>query len=366
MAVMQTPFYLIDKPALRRNMEKVAHLREQSGAKALLALKCFATWSVFDLMRDYMDGTTSSSLFELRLGHEEFGKETHAYSVAWADHEIDEAVSYADKIIFNSLSQLDRFDNKAAGIARGLRLNPRFSTSGFDLADPARPFSRLGEWDLSRLESALDRISGVMIHYNCENRDFDLFDSQLTRIETEFGPILKRLDWVSLGGGIHFTGEGYPLDRLADRLKAFQDRWGVQAYLEPGEASITKTASLEVSVLDIIDNGKKVAIVDSSIEAHMLDLLIYRETAKLPQDGDHEYQVAGKTCLAGDIFGDARFPQPLQVGDRISIADAAGYTMVKKNWFNGVAMPAIAIREGDGTVRSVRSFPYEDYKSSLS
>ncbi|WP_347137670.1 carboxynorspermidine decarboxylase [Paracoccus sp. SSK6] len=366
MAGMQTPFYLIDKSALRRNMEQVARLREASGAKALLALKCFATWSVFDFMRDYMDGTTSSSLFELRLGHEEFGKETHAYSVAWADHEIDEAVSYADKIIFNSLSQLDRYADRTKGVTAGLRLNPRFSTSGFDLADPARPFSRLGEWDLSRLEQAMDRISGVMIHYNCENRDFDLFDQQLTRIETEFGEILKRLDWVSLGGGIHFTGEGYPLDRLADRLKAFQDRWGVQAYLEPGEASITRTATLEVSVLDIIDNGKKVAIVDSSIEAHMLDLLIYRETAKLPQDGPHEYQVAGKTCLAGDIFGDARFPQPLNIGDRISIADAAGYTMVKKNWFNGVAMPAIAIREDDGSIRTVRSFPYEDYKSSLS
>ena len=366
MAVMQTPFYLIDKSALRRNMEQVARLREASGAKALLALKCFATWSVFDLMRDYMDGTTSSSLFELRLGHETFGKETHAYSVAWADHEIDEAVSYSDKIIFNSLSQLDRFADRAKGVTTGLRLNPRFSTSGFDLADPARPFSRLGEWDLSRLEQAMDRISGVMIHYNCENRDFDLFDSQLTRIETEFGEILKRLDWVSLGGGIHFTGEGYPVERLADRLKAFQDRFGVQAYLEPGEASITGTTTLEVSVLDIIDNGKKVAIVDSSIEAHMLDLLIYRETAKLPQSGTHEYQVAGKTCLAGDIFGDGRFDKPLAVGDRISIADAAGYTMVKKNWFNGVAMPAIAIREEDGSVRSVRSFPYEDYKSSLS
>ncbi|MGN7868271.1 carboxynorspermidine decarboxylase [Paracoccus sp. 22332] len=364
--MMQTPFYLIDTSALRRNMEKVAHLREASGAKALLALKCFATWSVFDLMRDYMDGTTSSSLFELRLGHEEFGKETHAYSVAWADHEIDEAISYADKIIFNSLGQLDRFGGKAAGITRGLRLNPRFSTSGFDLADPARPFSRLGEWDLPRLEAALDHISGVMIHYNCENRDFDLFDQQLTRIETEFGAILKRLDWVSLGGGIHFTGEGYPIDRLADRLKSFQDRFGVQAYLEPGEASITGTTTLEVSVLDIIDNGKQVAIVDSSIEAHMLDLLIYRETAKLPQSGDHAYQIAGKTCLAGDIFGEARFDRPLAVGDRISIADAAGYTMVKKNWFNGVAMPSIAIREEDGAIRTVRSFPYEDYKSSLS
>ncbi len=366
MTELKTPYYLIDKASLHANMEKIAWLRRESGAKALLALKCFATWSVFDFMRESMDGTTSSSLYELRLGREEFGGETHAYSVAWADHEIDEAISYADKIIFNSLGQLDRFAAKAAHIQIGLRLNPRFSTSGFDLADPARPFSRLGEWDVARLESALDRISGVMIHYNCENGDFDLFDRQLSRIEAEFGTILSRLDWVSLGGGIHFTGEGYPLDRLAARLRAFSDKFGVQVYLEPGEASITNTATLEVSVLDLIHNGKDVAIVDSSIEAHMLDLLIYRETARLPQDGAHDYQIAGKTCLAGDIFGEASFAAPLKVGDRISIRDAAGYTMVKKNWFNGVNMPAIAIRELDGSIRPVRQFGYEDYKSSLS
>ena len=368
MADLQTPFYLIDKARLQRNMEQIARLREASGARALLALKCFATWGVFDAMRPFMDGTTSSSLFELRLGAEEFGGETHAYSVAWADHEINEALGHADKIIFNSLGQLDRFGERAAarGITTGLRLNPRFSTSGFDLADPARPFSRLGEWDMPRLEAALERISGVMIHYNCENRDFDLFDQQLARIEAEFGGVLDRLDWVSLGGGIHFTGEGYPLERLAARLRAFADRHGVQVYLEPGEASITGAATLEVSVLDIIDNGKQVAIVDSSTEAHMLDLLIYRETAKLPQSGDHAYQIAGKTCLAGDIFGEARFAAPLAVGDRISIADAAGYTMVKKNWFNGVAMPSIAIRETDGTIRLQRRFSYDDYKGSLS
>ncbi|OWY02684.1 carboxynorspermidine decarboxylase [Thioclava sp. F1Mire-8] len=361
-----TPFYLIDEARLRENMRKIERLRERSGAKALLALKCFATWSAFDIMKPYMDGTTSSSLFELHLGREKFGKETHAYSVAWADHEIDEAIGYADKIIFNSLSQLDRFGEKAAHIERGLRLNPRFSTSGFDLADPARPFSRLGEWDAERLEAAMDRISGVMIHYNCENADFALFDHQLSRIEAEFGDILKRLKWVSLGGGIHFTGEDYPLDDLADRLKKFSEDFDVQVYLEPGEASITQSASLEVTVLDILDNGKKIAIVDSSIEAHMLDLLIYRETAKLPQQGEYEYQIAGKTCLAGDIFGEARFDKPLEIGDRISIADAAGYTMVKKNWFNGVAMPAIAIRRENGNIDRIRDFAYEDYRASLS
>ena len=362
----QTPFYLIDKAALLKNMDVMDRLRAASGAKTLLALKCFATWSVFETMRGHMDGTTSSSLFELRLGREEFGGETHAYSVAWADHEIDEAVGYADKIIFNSIGQLERFADRAAGIQRGLRLNPRFSTSGFDLADPARPYSRLGEWDAAKIGQVIDRISGFMIHYNCENADFALFDQQLGRIEDEFGALLEKVDWVSLGGGIHFTGDGYPVDDLAARLKRFGARFGVQVYLEPGEASITRSTTLEVTVLDILENEKKLAIVDSSIEAHMLDLLIYRESAKLPQQGDHAYQICGKSCLAGDIFGEARFAEPLKVGDRISVQDAAGYTMVKKNWFNGVKMPAIAIRELDGSIREVRDFGYADYKSSLS
>ncbi|MCO5147904.1 MAG: carboxynorspermidine decarboxylase [Aquamicrobium sp.] len=365
--MIQTPYYLIDKQKLLRNMEIIARVREQSGAKALLALKCFATWSVFDLMRQYMDGTTSSSLYEVRLGREKFGGETHAYSVAWADHEIDEAVSHADKIIFNTVGQLERFADRAEGIARGIRLNPGISSSSFDLADPARPFSRLGEWNAARVEPVLDRISGFMIHNNCENDDFELFSRMLDVIEERFGPLLSEVDWISLGGGIHFTGEDYPLDAFCDRLKRFSDRFGVQVYLEPGEAAITRSTTLEVTVLDTLYNGKHLAIVDSSIEAHMLDLLIYRESAKVaPNAGEHEIMVCGKSCLAGDVFGTFRFPDALKPGDRVSIEDAAGYTMVKKNWFNGVRMPSIAIREPDGSVRTVREFTYADFEASLS
>lgn len=367
MTNIATPYYLIDKQKLLRNMEKIAYVRQASGAKALLALKCFATWSVFDLMRDYMDGTTSSSLNEVRLGREKFGGETHAYSVAYADHEIDEVVSHADKIIFNSIGQLERFADRATGIACGLRLNPQVSSSSFDLADPARPFSRLGEWDVAKVETVMDRVTGFMIHNNCENADFDLFDRMLGQIEERFGTLLSRVDWVSLGGGIHFTGDDYPIDAFCARLKAFAERYGVQVYLEPGEASITKSTTLEVTVLDTLFNGKNLAIVDSSIEAHMLDLLIYRETAKIePNDGEHSYMVCGKSCLAGDIFGEFRFPAELKVGDRISVQDAAGYTMVKKNWFNGVKMPSIAVRELDGTVKVVREFGFDDYAASLS
>ncbi len=363
--MIQTPYYLIDRAKLARNMAVMDALRAGSGAKVLLALKCFATWPVFDQMRAHMDGTTSSSLYELRLGRERFGGETHGYSVAWADHEIAEAAGYADKIIFNSVGQLDRFDNATAHVARGLRLNPRFSTSGFDLADPARPFSRLGEWDVAKLMAVGNRISGVMIHYNCENSDFDLFDTQLGRIEAEFAPLLQRLSWVSLGGGIHFTGAGYPVDRLAARLRAFADRFGVQVYLEPGEAAITGAASLEVTVLDVLSNGKDLAVVDASVEAHMLDLLIYRQSARIETEGDHPWMICGKSCLAGDIFGEFRFPAPLNVGDRISIADAAGYTMVKKNWFNGVRMPGVVIREPDGALTVAREFGYADFEAAL-
>jgi len=334
---MDTPYYLIDKKKLLQNMETIAYLRAKSGTQVLLALKCFATWGVFDMMRDYMDGTTSSSLYELRLGYEKFGKETHAYSVAWADHEIEKAVSCADKIIFNSISQLTRFYPSAAHRHCGLRLNPQISSSDFDLADPARPFSRLGEWDYNRIEAVMDKISGFMIHNNCENADFDRFDQILTKVEEKFGALFSHLDWISLGGGIHFTGAGYPVDILAERLRQFSQKYGITVYLEPGEAAITGSTTLEVTVLDTLYNGKHLAIVDSSIEAHMLDLLIYRQQAKIAtKGGKHEVMICGKSCLAGDVFGTFAF------------------------------MPAIAVRELDGTMRPLRHFDYDDYVTSLS
>ncbi|MGJ8647255.1 MAG: carboxynorspermidine decarboxylase [Marinomonas colpomeniae] len=365
--MIKTPYYLIDQAALLKNLKKIAYVREQSGAKSLLALKCFATWSVFDLMQEYMDGTTSSSLYEVKLGKTKFQGETHAYSVAYSDDEIAEVLEHSDKIIFNSIGQLTRFKNTSEGKARGLRVNPQVSTSEFLIADPARPFSRLGEWDPEKIATIIHDISGFMFHNNCENGDFDRFDEMLTLIEERFGHLIQQVKWISLGGGIHFTGDDYPIDQFCQRLKAFAEKYDIQVYLEPGEASITNSTTLEVTVLDTLFNGKNLAVVDSSIEAHMLDLLIYRENAKmLPSNGDHEYMVCGKSCLAGDIFGEFKFDKALKVGDRLSFQDAAGYTMVKKNWFNGVKMPSIAVRQLNGDIELVREFDYNDFEQNLS
>ncbi|MBM2324194.1 MULTISPECIES: carboxynorspermidine decarboxylase [Marivita] len=363
---MQTPYYLIDKSRLLQNMEKIAKLRELSGVKSLLALKCFATWSVFDVMSEYMDGTTSSSLFEVKLGREKFAGETHAYSVAWAPHEMDEMLASSDKVIFNTVQQLLRFEAVSRSHVRGLRINPGISTSDFDLADPARPFSRLGEHSIEAIAPVVDLVSGFMFHNNCENASFERFDEMLGQIEEQFGSLIRKMQWISLGGGIHFTGKDYPLDRLAERLKRFAGENEVQVYLEPGEAAITNSTTLEVTVLDTLYNGKNLAIVDSSIEAHMLDLLIYRESAKMQESGDCKWMICGKSCLAGDIFGEFQFPEDLKPGDRLSMQDAAGYTMVKKNWFNGVQMPSIAVRELDGAERLVRGFTYNDFAAALS
>ena len=363
-----TPYYLIDEVRLLRNLEKIQRVRELSGAKAVLALKCFSTWAVFDLMKRYLDGTTSSSLHEARLGAEKFGKEVHAYSVAWSADDIGAVRPLATKIIFNSLSQMERFLPQVKGLPVGIRVNPGISHSHFDLANPARPHSRLGE---SRLEALLpwaSSLSGAMFHCNCENDDLASFSRIVDHIADKFAPLLEKLEWVSLGGGIYFTKEGYPLEAFAAKLKEFSRRFDVQVYLEPGETAITRSGFLVTQVLDIVNNGMDVAIVDAAVETHMLDLLIYHTDAKMEPapTGPHTYMVAGRTCLAGDVFGTYSFPQKLKVGDLVPFSDAAGYTMVKKNWFNGVAMPSIVVWRLDGRVDVVKQFGYDDYKNSLS
>ena len=207
-----------------------------------------------------------------------------------------------------------------------------------------------------------------MFHFNCENDDVAAFSSHLNVIASKYGALLKRLEWVSLGGGLYFTKEGYPIDKFCRALKQFSERFGVQVYLEPGESSITQCAHLVTSVVDIVHNEMDIAIVDACTEAHMLDLLIYRIPAKMERadKGRYRYMVCGRSCLAGDVFGTFYFDKRLKPGSIIRFADAAGYSMVKKNWFNGLQMPAIVVKRLNGMIDIVRTFNYTDFKNNLS
>ena len=365
---LQTPYYLLDENKLLTNMLVIDKINKLSGAKCVLALKCFSTWSVFELMRKYMAGTTSSSLYEAKLGHEKFGGETHAYCVGYSKSDLLELRDFADKIIFNSVSQLENYYELVADKKIGLRVNPGISNSSFDLADPTRKFSRLGVINKLEIAKHLEKLDGLMFHYNCENEDFASFSKQLDYLGDTYGEFLSKLSWISLGGGIYFTKPDYPVEDFSSKLKDFSEKYNIQIYLEPGESSITGTAELVTSVVDIIHNEMDVAIVDSCIEGHMLDLLIYRLDAKIltSTNADNRYMIAGRSCLAGDVFGTYNFPHKLKIGDEIRLQDAAGYTMVKKNWFNGLQMPAIVVKRISGDLDLIRQFTYEDFKNNLS
>ena len=366
---LNTPYFMINEQALINNLEKAALLKTLSGAKIVLALKCFSTWGTFNTIKPYLDGTTSSGPYEVRLGHETFGGETHAYSVGYSNADIEAVKPLSDKIIFNSLSQLAaHYDNCKDSASIGLRINPEMSVAGQDLANPARAYSRLGVKQALLDLSVLDKVQGFMFHMNCENKDADAFINVLNHISLTFGDYLNKLDWLSLGGGIFFTYPGYPIEKLAFALKSFAEKHNVQVYLEPGEAIITRTADLVVSVIDIVENDKKTAIVDSATEAHRLDTLIYKEPASIKEANEHgefSYVIGSCSCLAGDQFCETQFEQPLNIGQKLHILDSAGYTMVKLNWFNGLKMPSIYFERVDGEIECLNEFSYQDFKATL-
>jgi carboxynorspermidine decarboxylase len=379
---INTPYYLIDESRMLKAMERIAYVREISGAKSVLALKCFSSWCVFDFMKDYMVGTTSSSLYEARLGYEKFGGETHGYSVAYSEDEMPEIVKYCDKVIFNSLSQLEQYKVQVQeqGRSIGLRINPEVGHSEYGLSNTVSKYSRLGVRHELLPDNITDVIDGVMFHMNCENDDFMSLSQQLDDIERRFAAILPKLNWLSLGGGVAFTSDGYALDALCERLKSLAKTYDVQVYLEPGEASVTQSTSLVVTVLDEVDNQLPTLIVDAGVETHLLDVLVYQFVPALEgaqkiaeqdieaalQQGQFVYRVSGRTCLAGDVFGTYVFKQKISIGDELRFTDVAGYSMVKKNFFNGIKMPAICHKDIKGKTQVVREFTYEDFRDFLS
>lgn len=377
---ISTPYYLIDQKRMLPAMQIIRYIRQNSGAKSVLALKCFSSWCVFDFMNQYMDGTTSSSLYEARLGFEKFGGENHGYSVAYDDDEIKEVTQYCNKIIFNSLSQLSRFKNSTKDISLGLRLNPGVGHSSYSLSDTVSRYSRLGVRADQLSLDVVNDIDGVMFHVNCENYDVFNFIEQIELIEEKFYYLLGELKWVSFGGGLAFTSEGFPVDDLCLRLKQFSDKHAVQIYLEPGEAAVKNSTSLIVKVLDIVENELPTLIVDAGVETHALDALVYQFSPSLEgaevidetdvnrvlSQGRLVYRVCGRTCLAGDFFGLYSFNKKIKVGDILNFTDMAGYTMVKKNFFNGIKMPSICYKDLDGNVHQAQESSYEDFRDFLS
>ena len=370
---IDTPCYVCDEARLIRNLELLDSLQKRSGCVVLLALKAFAMFSTFPLMRRYIAGTAASSLNEARLGAEEFGGQVHLCVPAYKDSEFDQLLALADHVVFNSFPQWRRFKPRvlARGDATrcGMRVNPEHSEVETPIYDPCAPGSRLGVRRADFEPESLDGISGLHFHTLCGN-DADALARTLATFEDKFGEFLPAMGWVNFGGGHHIARDDYDVDGLCAIIEGFRRRHDLEVFLEPGEGIVMNAAVLVASVLDVQPNGT--AILDASASAHMPDVLEmpYRvdiRDAGPPGELDHTYRLGGSTCMAGDVFGEYSFAEPLEVGSRIVFEDMAPYTMVKNTTFNGVPLPGIVIEEAaTGRLREIRRFGYEDYRRRLS
>ena len=376
---MKTPCYVIDSAAIKRNLSVLNGVMQRTGAHILLAQKAFSCYALYPLIGQYLSGATASGLYEARLCHEEMpGKENHVFNPAFREEDMDELLSICDHIVFNSLRQLSLYGTraKAAGCAVGLRINPEKSTQeGHAIYDPCAPGSRMGV-TVNELRSGLEQqpellelLDGLHFHTLCE-QDSDDLEITLDEVVLKFGAWLKNMQWINFGGGHHITREGYDLSRLESCILRMRNEFGLEVYLEPGEAIALNAGYLYTTVLEIQKkDGGNIAILDTSAACHMPDVIEMPYRPPLSGAGEageksFNYRMGGPTCLAGDVVGDYSFDRELKEGDVLRFEDMAIYSMVKNNTFNGIPLPSIWIQDGE-ECRLWKSFSYSDFKSRI-
>lgn len=372
-ADIATPAYVLDEALLRRNMRTAARLKRETGCRLLLATKAFALPAAFPLMRDVLDGTTASGLYEARLGREDFGKEVHVYAPAFTDDEVSALTKIADHIYFNSPGQLHRYlpAARAAGLEVGVRINPGYSnaTLGGALYDPCAPGSRFGTTRAEIDQIPWDDVDIFHAHALCEAGD-DGSVGLIRHVAENFAPYIRRVKAVNFGGGHFINKPGYDLANLIAAIREFRAAFDVDVILEPGAGLVVDTGWLVATVIDLHRNEKEIAILDTSASTHMPDVLEVPYTpaiigADAPGALPYTYLLGGKTCMTGDVIGEYSFPAPLKVGDRLVFTDMMQYSFVKNTTFNGTPLPDLAILGEDGTYRVIRTFGYEDFRGRL-
>jgi carboxyaminopropylagmatine decarboxylase len=372
---IETPVYLLDESLIEENMKVLRHVKERTGCKMFHALKAYASFATFPLMARYLDGTCASGLHEARLGHEQFGKEVHTFSPAYRAQEINRILQYSDSIVFNSFYQLRLYGKTARkrGVDIGLRVNPGHAEVPTEMYNPCAPYSRLGiVHSLFNREFPKHKhnIDGLHFHAMCQ-QNADVLKRVLTSFEKLYGKNIKGLKWVNFGGGHHITRDDYDVALLIELINDFKRRHAVQVFLEPGEASVYNAGVLISSVLDIVTNKTEIAIMDTSAETHMPDVLLMPYRPHILGSGKknekkHRYRLAGPSCLAGDVIGEYSFDKPLKRGDKLVFTDMALYSIVKNTTFNGINLPDISVIREGGKIEVVKKFGYKDYRDRLS
>ncbi len=371
---VKTPVYIIEEDKLRRNLSLIRTVAERTDSEWILAFKAFALWKTFPVFREYIRSTTASSLSEARLALEEFGAKAHTYSPAYKDDEFDDIVRCSSYLTFNSLSQYERFHERADECSIGLRVNPEYSEVGTLLYNPCAPGTRFGVTADKLPEQLPADIRGFHCHCHCES-GADVFERSLQHIEEKFSKWFPQLEWINFGGGHLVTRKDYDIELLVRLVQGFHQRYPhLKVIFEPGSAFAWQTGPLVACVVDVVeDKGIRTAILDVSFTCHMPDCLEMpyypdvrgAEHVEESSHISHLYRLGGNSCLSGDFMGYWRFDHELEVGEQIIFEDMIHYTTVKTNTFNGITHPSIAMLRQNGTLELLRQFTYEDYRARM-
>ena len=375
---LKTPVYIIEETLLRRNLALISEVARRTDSQWILAFKAFALWKTFPIFREYISSTTASSLSEARLALEEFGANAHTYSPAYKDDEFDDIVRCSSHLTFNSLSQYERFHERAGECSLGLRINPEYSEVETLLYNPCAPGTRFGVTADKLPEQLPSDIKGFHCHCHCESGS-DVFERSLQHIEEKFSKWFPQIEWINFGGGHLVTRKDYDIERLVRLMQGFHERYPhLKVIFEPGSAFAWQTGPLVSSVVDIVeDKGIRTAILDVSFTCHMPDCLEMpyfpevrgaqhvEPTANSQKPKATTYRLGGNSCLSGDWMGYWAFDHELQLGEEIVFEDMIHYTTVKTNTFNGITHPSIAMLHSDGTLEMLREYGYEDYRDRM-
>lgn len=371
-----SPCYVIEESLLRRNLTLIKDVKERAGIEIIMALKAFAMWKVFPIVREYIAYATASSVYEARLVYEELGTPAHTYSPAYTEADFPHLLKCSSHITFNSLSQFERFYPMVVADGRriscGLRINPEYSDVATELYNPCAPGSRMGITSDKLPDQLPEGVEGLHFHTLCESSAQDMANT-LQAVEQRFGRWLSQVRWLNMGGGHLMTRKGYDIDFLLRLLNEFKAKYPhLQIIMEPGSAFFWQTGFLRTTVVDLVENsGIETAVIDASFTCHMPDCLEmpYKPAVRHATDavpGKPTYRIGGCSCLSGDFMGDWSFDRPLHIGDPLIFEDMIHYTTVKTTMFNGIQHPSLAILREDGTLDMLRAFTYEDYKSRMS
>ena len=377
---MNTPIYIVEEEKLRRNLALISDVARRTHSEWILAFKAFALWKTFPIFREYINSTTASSLSEARLALEEFGAKAHTYSPAYKDEEFDDIVRCSSHLTFNSLSQYERFHDRAGECSLGLRVNPEYSEVGTLLYNPCAPGTRFGVTADKLPEQLPKDIKGFHCHCHCES-GADVFERTLQHVEEKFSKWFGQLEWINFGGGHLVTRKDYNIELLVRLMQGFHERYPhLKVIFEPGSAFAWQTGPLVSSVVDVVeDKGIRTAILDVSFTCHMPDCLEMpyypdvRGAEHVDMDGDacvdpqtpFLYRLGGNSCLSGDFMASWQFDHELKVGEEVIFEDMIHYTTVKTCMFNGISHPALGMLHEDGNVEILRTFGYEDYRNRM-